>query len=155
MSSIKTTQIDGDVSVGRNVAVGGRVTVQGSSQFKGSVKIEGWLDAKNIKGANKGIFTSIEKLKAAYPLPHDGWWAIVGKTLPGPIYVGDGGEWVATGEEGGNPTVDSEQYNEAVAELQSDITLMKQDIQSLEAVDEGQNTQLTLIGTQINSYKGQ
>ena len=133
MSSIKTTQIDGDVSVGRNVAVGGRVTVQGSSQFKGSVKIEGWLDAKNIKGANKGIFTSIEKLKAAYPLPHDGWWAIVGKTLPGPIYVGDGGEWVATGEEGGNPTVDSEQYNEAVAELQGDIALLQQDVKDIEA----------------------
>ena len=153
-SSIKTTLIDGDLAVERNATVGGGVTVQGRSQFKGSVKIEGWLDAKNIKGANKGIFTSIEKLKEAYPTPHDGWWAIVGHSLPGPIYVGDGGDWVATGEEGGNPTVDSEQYNEAVAELQSDITLMKQDIQSLEAVDEGQNTQLTLIGTQINSLQG-
>ena len=153
MSSIKTTQIDGDVSVGRNVAVGGRVTVQGSSQFKGSVKIEGWLDAKNIKGANKGIFTSIEKLKAAYPLPHDGWWAIVGKTLPGPIYVGDGGEWVATGEEGGNPTVDSEQYNEAVAELQGDIALLEQDVKDIEAKDKAQDTQLTTIGGQVNNLQ--
>lgn len=153
MSSIKTTQIDGDVSVGRNVAVGGRVTVQGSSQFKGSVKIEGWLDAKNIKGANKGIFTSIEKLKAAYPLPHDGWWAIVGKTLPGPIYVGDGGEWVATGEEGGNPTVDSEQYNEAVAELQGDIALLQQDVKDIEAKDKAQDTQLTTIGGQVNNLQ--
>lgn len=121
MSSIKTTQVDGDVSVGRNVAVGGGVTVQGRSQFKGSVKIEGWLDAKNIKGANKGIFTSIEKLKAAYPLPHDGWWAIVGKTLPGPIYVGDGGEWVATGEEGGNPTIENDEKNQTIVELQNDL----------------------------------
>ena len=155
MSSIKTTQIDGDVSVGRNVAVGGRVTVQGSSQFKGSVKIEGWLDAKNIKGANKGIFTSIEKLKAAYPLPHDGWWAIVGKTLPGPIYVGDGGEWVATGEEGGNPTIDSEQYNEAVAELQSDMALMQQDIKDIEDKNKAQDTQLTSQGNNINAIQSQ
>ena len=155
MSSIKTTQIDGDVSVGRNVAVGGRVTVQGSSQFKGSVKIEGWLDAKNIKGANKGIFTSIEKLKAAYPLPHDGWWAIVGQSLPGPIYVGDGGEWVATGEVGGNPTVDSEQYNEAVSELQGDIALMKQDITDIEEKNKAQDTQLTSQGNNINAIQTQ
>ena len=155
MSSIKTTQIDGDLSVGRNVAVGGRVTVQGSSQFKGSVKIEGWLDAKNIKGANKGIFTSIEKLKAAYPLPHDGWWAIVGQSLPGPIYVGDGGEWVATGEVGGNPTVDSEQYNEAVAELQGDIALMKQDIADIEDKNKAQDTQLTSQGNNINAIQTQ
>ena len=152
-SSIKTTLIDGDLAVERNATVGGGVTVQGRSQFKGSVKIEGWLDAKNIKGANKGIFTSIEKLKAAYPLPHDGWWAIVGHSLPGPIYVGDGGDWVPTGEEGGNPTVDSEQYNEAVAELQGDIALLQQDVKDIEAKDKAQDTQLTTIGGQVNNLQ--
>ena len=49
MSSIKSTQIDGDVSVSRNAAVGGDVTVQGKTHLKGNVKIEGWLEAKNIK----------------------------------------------------------------------------------------------------------
>ena len=29
MSSIKNTQIDGDVSVGRNVSIGGNTTIQG------------------------------------------------------------------------------------------------------------------------------
>lgn len=155
MSSIKTTQVDGDVSVGRNVAVGGGATVQGRSHFKGSVKVDGWLDAKNIKGANKGVFTTITKLKEAYPLPHDGWWAIVGSTLPGPIYVGDGGEWVATGEEGGNPTVDSEQYNEAVAELQGDMALMQQDIKEVEDKNRAQDTNITTIGNNVNSLQGQ
>lgn len=155
MSSIKTTQIDGDVSVGRNVAIGGGATVQGSSQFKGNLKVEGWLDAKNIKGANKGIFTSIEKLKAAYPLPHDGWWAIVGKSLPGPIYIGDGGEWVPTGEEGGNPTVDSEQYNQAVAELQSDVSAMQQDITDIEAKNKLQDTTLSSFGNNISALQQQ
>lgn len=155
MSSIKTTQIDGDVSVGRDVAVGGKVTVQGSSQFKGNMKVEGWLDAKNIKGANKGIFTSVDKLKSAYPFPHDGWWAIVGTSLPGPIYVGDGGEWVPTGETGGNPTVDSEQYNEAVAQLQSDISAMQQDIADIEAKDKSQDTTLTTIGNNVNAMQSQ
>ena len=62
MSSIKSTQIDGDVSVSRNAAVGGDVTVQGKTHLKGNVKIEGWIEAKNIKAANKGLFTTIEKL---------------------------------------------------------------------------------------------
>ena len=155
MSSIKATQIDGDVSVGRNLAVGGGATVQGRAQFKGNVKVEGWLDAKNIKGANKGIFTTVEKLREAYPLPHDGWWAIVGRTLPGPIYVGDGGEWVATGEQGGNPTIDSEQYNEAVAELQNDISLMQQKIQNIENKNDAQDTQLTSQGNNINAIQTQ
>lgn len=39
MSSIKSTQIDGDVSVSRNAAVGGDVTVQGKTHLKGNVKI--------------------------------------------------------------------------------------------------------------------
>ena len=121
MSSINTKQIDGDVSVSRNAAIGGDVTVQGRSRFKGNVKIDGWLEAKNIKGAAKGLYTTVEKLKAAYPLPHDGWWALVGTSLPAPIYVADGGEWVPTGQSGGNPTIDSGQYNEAVEQLQEDI----------------------------------
>lgn len=106
MSSVKTTQLDGDVSVGRNTSIGGNITIQGGGRVKGTFVIDGWLDAKNIKGSNKGIFTTAEKLREAYPRPHDGWWAIVGKSLPSPIYVGDGGEWVATGESGGTPMLE-------------------------------------------------
>ena len=125
MSSIKTTEIEGDVSVGRHVGVGGNANIQGNATVKKNLKVDGWLDAKNIKGANKGIFTTVEKLREAYPRPHDGWWAIVGRSLPGPVYVGDGGAWVATGENGGNPTVDSEQYNSNIAELQKDVNELK------------------------------
>lgn len=106
MSSMKTTQLDGDLSVGRNTSIGGNLTIQGGGRFKGTLVIDGWLDAKNIKGSNKGIFTTVEKLREAYPRPHDGWWAFVGKSLPSPIYVGDGGEWVATGESGGTPILE-------------------------------------------------
>ncbi len=106
MSSVKTTQLDGDVSVGRNTSIGGNATIQGDGRVKGTFVIDGWLDAKNIKGPNKGIFTTVEKLREAFPRPHDGWWAIVGKSLPSPIYVGDGGAWVATGESGGTPMLE-------------------------------------------------
>ena len=54
MSSIKTTEIEGDVSVGRHVSIGGNANVQGNATVKKNLKVEGWLDAKNIKGPNKG-----------------------------------------------------------------------------------------------------
>ena len=106
MSSINNKHIDGDASVGRNAAIGGDVTVQGRSRFKGNVRIDGWLEAKNINSAYKGLYTTVENLKTDYPLPHDGWWALVGTSLPAPIYVVDGGKWIPTGETGGNPEID-------------------------------------------------
>mgnify|MGYP001146103773 CR=1 FL=1 len=78
MSQIKTTEIEGDVAVGRHSTIGGNATVQGNTTVKKNLKVEGWLDAKNIKGPNKGIFLTAEKLREAYPLPHDGGWALVG-----------------------------------------------------------------------------
>ena len=155
MSSIKSTQIDGDVSVSRNAAVGGDVTVQGKTHLKGNVKIEGWLEAKNIKAASKGLFTTIEKLKAAYPFPHDGWWALVGLSLPAPIYVGDGGEWVPTGQTGGNPSIDSGKFNEAVEKLQEDITKLQDDVSDIEDKNNSQDTNLTTLGNSVNSLQEQ
>lgn len=128
MSSIKTTQMDGDVSVGRNVAIGGGTIIQGDGHIKGFLKVDGWLEAKNIKAANKGLFTTVEKLREAYPLPHDGWWAIVGNTLPGYIYIADGGVWISTGEMGGSPTIESERYASSIAELEASMTTAKADI---------------------------
>ena len=136
MSSIKSTQIDGDVSVSRNAAVGGDVTVQGKTHLKGNVKIEGWLEAKNIKAASKGLFTTIEKLKAAYPFPHDGWWA-------------------ATGQTGGNPSIDSGKFNEAVEKLQEDITKLQDDVSDIEDKNSSQDTSLTTLGNSVNSLQEQ
>lgn len=140
MSSVKTTQLDGDVSIGRHVAIGGNTTVQGNGHIKGRLKIDGWLEAKNIKGesTDKGIFTTLEKLKAAYPLPKDGWWALVGNTLPCPIYVAEGGEWVATGGNGGSPTIDSDKYEKQVESLQEDIKKNKEEIEGLKKETEKQ-----------------
>lgn len=135
MSSVKTTQLDGDVSVGRNTSIGGNITIQGGGHVKGTLVIDGWLDAKNIKGSNKGIFTTAEKLREAYPRPHDGWWAVVGKTLPSPIYIGDGGEWVATGESGGSPTFENvdEQIQHIVDDAKSKIDNAKKTIEDMVA----------------------
>ena len=72
MSQIKTTEIEGDVAVGRHVTMGGSAMVQGNATVKKNLKVEGWLDARNIKGPNKGIFLNVAKLREAYPLAHDG-----------------------------------------------------------------------------------
>lgn len=106
MSSIKTTHLDGDVSVGRDVAIGGKATLQGDAHIKGSARIEGRLVANDVKVANKGFFTSVEDLVAAYPEPQDGWWAIVGNTIPGPIYTVKDGMWMDSGATGGTAAVE-------------------------------------------------
>ena len=109
MGSIKTTQIDGDVSVGRNVAIGGKAKVAGNLHVGHNLKVEGWLDAANIKGINKGVFLTVQELREAYPHPNDGWLACVGASTPFEAYVGKGGDWVATGGTI-NVSVDISQY---------------------------------------------
>ena len=111
MSSIPTKQIDGDVAVGRNVTVGGKATIRGSATIGHDLKVSGWLDAPNIKGPNKGLYKTATQLREAHPNPHEGWWALVGDTLPAQVYMAIGGAWVAqTNSDGspklaGNPTV--------------------------------------------------
>lgn len=151
MSLIPTKQIDGDVAVGRNVSAGGDATIQGNVRIGHNLKVEGWLDARNIKGPNKGIFLDVTKLREAYPLPHDGWWALVGNTLPASLYIADGGAWVATGETAGNPTIDSQQYNEAVAQLDSDLKGLAAEVSANRQSIEQIRTQIDTIGGSVNS----
>lgn len=105
MTSIPTKQIDGDVAIGRNIAAGGGANIQGNVRVGHNVRIEGWLDAKNIKGCNKGLFESFEALKAAYPQPRPGWWAMTytttgsGEALEATytMYMVEDGVWVSKG----------------------------------------------------------
>lgn len=106
MSSIKTNELEGDLSVGRHLGVGGNMNVQGNATIKKNLKVEGWLDAKNIKGPNKGLYPDEAKLRKAYPLPRDGWWALVGDSLPATLYVAHSGSWEATGKTVGGDGVD-------------------------------------------------
>ena len=145
MSSIKTTQIDGDVSVGRNVAIGGKADIAGSVSIGHNLKVDGWLEAPNIKGANKGIFLTVQELREAYPVPHDGWMAGVGASTPFTAYVGKGGDWVPTGgtiEVTVDMTEEIEQARDdalsrigtAGSEAESNVNLAKED--ALDAIAE-------------------
>lgn len=159
MSSIPTKQIDGDVAVGRNVSVGGKATVRGSATIGHNLKVEGWLDAPNIKGPNKGLFKTAVQLREAFPNPHEGWWALVGDTLPAQVYMADGGAWVAqTNADGtpklaGNPTVDSSEYMEAIEEMTGDLEAVKievnQNKEDIRSLRSGQTTQ----GDQLNNLQ--
>ena len=56
---------------------------------------------------NKGLFPTLDSLKAAVPSPVVGDWAVVGDTIPGPIYqCTKRGVWSETGTTGGGGSVD-------------------------------------------------
>lgn len=168
MSSIPTKQIDGDVAVGRNVSVGGKATVRGSATIGHNLKVEGWLDAPNVKGPNKGLFKTAVQLREAYPNPHEGWWALVGDTLPAQVYMANGGAWVGqTNADGtpklaGNPTVDSSEYMEAVEEMTEDLEAVKievnqnkEDIRNLRSGQTTQGNQINLLQTAVETAQTQ
>lgn len=137
MSSIPTKQIDGDVAVGRNVSAGGDANIQGSARVGHDLRVEGWLEAKNIKAANKGLFATPAALRIAYPQPHDGWFAGVPATddditrlgltpQKGLAYfrmlIGNGGDWVwEPVDKLYQIEVNNEQFNENLSTLQKQI----------------------------------
>ena len=128
---MKNNNFDGDVSVGRNLATGGDANIQGSATIGHNLKVKGWLEADNIKDTCKGMFETVEKLRLAYPLPKDGWWALVGDSLPAKIYLAEAGEWNASGGTTGLPTLDSQQLEEILGNfpaMQEDISNNKKAI---------------------------
>jgi hypothetical protein len=140
MGNVKNTSIIGDISISRNASIGGDAVIQGGAIVKKNLKVEGWLDARNIKGPNKGLFTTEEKLNAAYPRPMPGWWAVVGTTLPAQIYVSDKGQWVCQEGSSYNPGVDIGDlsnigdYSEAMSNLESEVQKLSEKVDDMKTV---------------------
>ena len=170
MSSIPTKQIDGDVAVGRNVSMGGSGTVRGSMTVGHNLTVEGWLEAKNIKGPSKGLFKTVTQLREAYPNPHEGWWALVtvegsaSSDHLGQLYMADGGEWVAQVDSDGNPllkgnpTIDSTEYMEAVEQMTADLEAVKvdvnqnaSDIKSLRSTQTSHTDSINTLNTNVST----
>lgn len=103
--SLSDTDIQGCLSVSRNAAVGTNASVGGHLSVGHNLFVKGWLDAPNIKGPLKGLFASEEALVRAYPRPAPGWYALVGDALPADVWRAEGGRWVPTGEQGGEPSL--------------------------------------------------
>lgn len=141
---IEVKNFDGDVSVGRNAVVGGDAKVCGGMTVGKNLKVEGWLDAKNIKGSNKGLFVDEASLKKAYPVPQDGWWALVGDTMPAALWVANGGEWVTNGGTGGEITVESQQ-------IEALIERFEEEMQSMRDVNEAQTNNIVALSNATNT----
>lgn len=156
MSQIKHTSIEGDVTTGRHVTSGGNATVRGHATVKRNLTVEGWLEARNVRGVNKGVFRTPEELEARYPEPEPGWWAIVGDELPGPLYVAYANGWHATGKTGGNPNVEMSSWREDLDGLRERTEETEADIRRLretEYMDYLQGTTLTDGSLRIDFHR--
>lgn len=121
-NNIENHSVGGSVAVERDVTVGGRSTIRGNATFNRDVYISGWLNARNIRGAGKGLYETVDKLNSAYPNPENGWFALVGNTLPADIYRAWGGEWVATGQKGGEPVLELAKLTELSESLENEVS---------------------------------
>lgn len=59
---------------------------------------------KDATSNNKGYFLNVESLKDAYPTTNEGSKAYVGNSYPYMIYLFQGGEWINSGQAGGDDT---------------------------------------------------
>lgn len=121
-NNIENHSVGGSVAVGRDITVGGRSTVRGNATFNRDVYISGWLNARNIRGAGKGLYETVDKLNSAYSNPENGWFALVGNTLPADIYRAWGGEWKTTGQKGGEPVLELAKLTELSESLENEVS---------------------------------
>ena len=125
----------GDLAVSGNATIGGNLNIQGKSVLKGDVRVEGWLDADNLKTPCKGLFSSEEKLNEAYPHPTEGWFALVGDTVPADIYVvgKENGEnkWTKTGKTGGTIVVNIDDISVSIGEIQEALSKLQTETDGL------------------------
>ena len=116
----ETKTFDGDVMVGNDATVAG------------NLKVLGLLRARGVKQPNCGLFSTIAKLREAYPNPEVGMWAVVGSTVPGEIWsCATAGQWTDTGEMGGIDNIDYE----VITTLQDTVTALATALNTLTSGD--------------------
>ena len=86
-------EIEGDANVSRNLHAR-RVRIRENATIGGDMRVEGWLEARNLKGSLKGLYGSVEKLEECWPKPESGWFALVGDTLPATLWRAEFRRWV-------------------------------------------------------------
>ena len=102
---VRNISIGGSARIGRRIAVGGDISAGGSIHIKHDLRVDGWLDAPNLRNPAKGLYATLEELEEAHRFPRPGSWALVGKSLPATLYVASGRKWVSTGTLTGTPVV--------------------------------------------------
>lgn len=98
-------EVKGRVNFGASGAdidrIGGDLTIEGDTTINKNLKVKGKVEAESVNTPFLGLFSTIESLKSKYPTTTVGNYAVVGKTIPGPVYRYEETGWQATGETGG------------------------------------------------------
>lgn len=81
VDSYRLLKLDGDLSVGHNVSVGGQMRVSQNARFKRDVTIEGTLLYSHLRGMDCGLHPNVDALRATFPTPRAGEWALVGTNV--------------------------------------------------------------------------
>lgn len=118
-------RIPQNMAVSKDLLVGGKASVSGDAHVKGSLRVGGWLEADNVKGPMKGLYRTLAGLKSEYPDPQPGWMALVGTTLPAPLYMEKDGEWTDTGNTAGTVVVGLSGLEERLGALESAMTAVQ------------------------------
>lgn len=155
--SIKSTSYPGDLSAGRNLTCGGDLSVRGNAVVNSNLRVSGWLEARNVKCANKGVFGSEQELKESYARPRPGWWALVagevdssGAVQSWVLYVSKANKWIALGETGFDITIDNSIYDTLVTELRDSLDSLEGDVSELNREMEGFGTSLDSVKKQLS-----
>jgi hypothetical protein len=125
-----------NVTATKDVAVGRNMSVQGEALFAHGVRIEGVLDAPNIRSAFKGLYADLSALQDAYPNPAAGWFALVGDSLPAEVYRAQGGQWVDTGSQGGEFKVDFTYRDEDIDNISAQLQQLMEALSGGSTLDE-------------------
>lgn len=134
---ITNKEISGDIAVDGDTTIGGDAKVRGSVAVGHNLRVDGWLEARNIKSCNKGLYSSEERLRAAYPNPLPGWWALVGERIPAQMYVVEEGAWRGQTDADGNAvlcediSVDTRDFNAIVEEVRGEITEVEEKAETI------------------------
>lgn len=69
--------VQGSLVVEKTLTAKRDIDAQGKADVAKTLRVGGYADVANIRGAGKGVFTSMDTLIASYPRPVPGWWAII------------------------------------------------------------------------------
>lgn len=127
-------------------------TFDGDVNMQNNLTVAGYIRAKGIKQPCLGLYLSEPALKAKWPDPEVGMWALVGEKFPATVYVCEtNGEWTETQATGGPDDVDLSNYV-TVSEHESDIAALvpKSDIADNLTTDDATKVLSARQGKKIN-----
>lgn len=132
--------IQGRLNVSRRASIGGNASIGGELTVGHDLRVKGRVEARNIRGADKGLFSSPEALNAAYPDPEEGWYAAVGTRFPAQMWIVNGGDWINSGMLFTGPAMDiigradleevvDDSVTEAMNEYAEDLSGIKESLE--------------------------